>query len=329
MDLFYSNCNIQAKRRVHFHKFMLEIHQRIHKNKQQMLELHGRDININLSSERDAIAQVASKVADECKLLCFDEFQVTDICDAMILTKLFGILWDKGTVLFATSNRPPSDLYNNGINRDYFVPFINRLQRECIVSKLGSDGGSNTDYRQQNIPIDNSYFFPLGKKSSQQLWQCFINDDESDFIVDTKQVVSRDEKVAISMGRYITVKVNTTELNPRICWVTFNQLCNEDRGASDYIALTHRFDTIYLEGIPYLSVLEHDKARRFITFIDEVYDAHINLIWTAENKPNQIFQVVSIEDERLIRLNNPNLESISTPLKNEYGKHYLSSCSTH
>ena len=75
MDLFYSNCNIQAKRRVHFHKFMLEIHQRIHKNKQQMLELHGRDININLSSERDAIAQVASKVADECKLLCFDEFQ--------------------------------------------------------------------------------------------------------------------------------------------------------------------------------------------------------------------------------------------------------------
>ena len=144
MDVFYDHCPLAAKRRVHFHKFMLEIHQRIHAYKQRLLQQYGREVHINLSSERDAIAAVAHDIADECRLLCFDEFQVTDICDAMMLAKFFGVLWERGTVLVATSNRPPTDLYKDGLNRSYFLPFIDRLQDECVVW----DMGTSEDYRQ-------------------------------------------------------------------------------------------------------------------------------------------------------------------------------------
>ena len=148
MDVFYTHCPLASKRRVHFHKFMLEIHQRIHAYKQRLLLQYGREVHINLSSERDAIAAVAHDVADECRLLCFDEFQVTDICDAMMLAKFFGVLWERGTVLVATSNRPPTDLYKDGLNRSYFLPFIDRLQEECVVW----DMGTGEDYRQVPIP---------------------------------------------------------------------------------------------------------------------------------------------------------------------------------
>jgi predicted ATPase len=110
MDMFFENCEIKLKKRVHFHQFMLEIHQKIHLYKKDLLSTYGRELNLNLSSERDAISQVAESIAKESKLLCFDEFQVTDICDAMILSKLFAVLWSKGTVLIATSNRPPSGI---------------------------------------------------------------------------------------------------------------------------------------------------------------------------------------------------------------------------
>jgi predicted ATPase len=116
MDMFFENCEIKSKKRVHFHQFMLEIHQKIHLYKKDLLKNYGRELNLNLSSERDAISQVAESIAKESKLLCFDEFQVTDICDAMILSKLFAVLWSKGTVLIATSNRPPSGIVVYGID---------------------------------------------------------------------------------------------------------------------------------------------------------------------------------------------------------------------
>jgi cell division protein ZapE len=169
MDMFYDNCDIRSKKRVHFHQFMLDIHNRIHLYKKDLLQKFGRDIQLNMSSERDAITQVAESIAGECRLLCFDEFQVTDICDAMILSKLFSVLWSKGTVLIATSNRPPIDLYKDGLNRAYFVPFIKRLEQECIVKQIASV----KDYRQANKPLENSYYVPLNDEARSKLWEDF------------------------------------------------------------------------------------------------------------------------------------------------------------
>ena len=287
MDMFYDNCDITAKKRVHFHQFMLDIHNRIHLYKKGLLAKYGRDIQLNMSSERDAVTQVAELIASECRLLCFDEFQVTDICDAMILSKLFSILWSKGTVLVATSNRPPSDLYKDGLNRAYFLPFIKRLEGECIVKRIDS----TKDYRQSNISLPNAYYTPLCEESRSLLWNSFLAHSyryramKEDLYTPGKTI---EKNVPVMMGR--TVKVTTATSSSSTCYVEFQYLCETDRGASDYHAICAHYDTVFLYGVPVLSVLEHDRARRFITLIDEIYDAGIHFVWTAENEPNSIFK---------------------------------------
>jgi len=279
MDLFFENVNISSKRRVHFHKFMLEIHQRIHRFKQDILQQHGRDVNINTSSERDAIVQVARQIAAEAQLLCFDEFQVTDICDAMILSKFFGELWARGTVLVATSNRPPSDLYKDGLNRSYFLPFIRRLEELCVVKHIAS----TRDYRQDAVQHEDTYFMPLGAAATDKLIAAFWGDIER-----RGSKPSQGIRVPVMMNRVFTVPVG--DLKTRICYVDFARLCEEDRGAADYQALCRAFDTIYLDGVPALNILKHDNARRFITFVDEVYDANVRLRWTAACTPHELFR---------------------------------------
>ena len=287
MDMFYDNCDIQAKKRVHFHQFMLDIHNRIHLYKKGLLLKYGRDIQLNMSSERDAITQVAESISDDCKLLCFDEFQVTDICDAMILSKLFSVLWSKGTVLIATSNRPPSDLYKDGLNRAYFTPFIKRLERECIVKEIAS----SKDYRQLNKPLENSYFTPLNDEAKNNLWESFKTHSykyrklNEELYTPGNQI---EMNVPVMMGR--NVKVTTLHETSTACYVDFKYLCETDRGASDYHAICAHYDTVFLYGIPVLSVLEHDRARRFITLIDEIYDAGVHLVWAADSEPNSIFK---------------------------------------
>ena len=287
MDMFYDNCNISSKKRVHFHQFMLDIHNRIHIYKKELLKKYGRDIQLNMSSERDAITQVAESIAGECRLLCFDEFQVTDICDAMILSKLFSVLWSKGTVLIATSNRPPTDLYKDGLNRAYFIPFISRLEQECIVKQIAS----SKDYRQANKPLENSYYVPLNDEAQSKLWEDFKTHSyqyrklSEDLYEPGKKI---EIEIPVMMGR--TVKVTTVSKTSTACFVNFKYLCETDRGASDYHAISAHYDTVYLYGIPVLSVLEHDRARRFITFIDEIYDAGVHLVWAAESEPNSIFK---------------------------------------
>jgi cell division protein ZapE len=287
MDMFYDNCDIQAKKRVHFHQFMLDIHNRIHLYKKGLLQKYGRDIQLNMSSERDAITQVAESISNDCKLLCFDEFQVTDICDAMILSKLFSVLWSKGTVLIATSNRPPSDLYKDGLNRAYFTPFIKRLERECIVKEMAS----SKDYRQLNKPLENSYFTPLNDEAKNNLWESFKTHSykyrklNEELYIPGKQI---EMNIPVMMGR--NVKVTTLHETSTACYVDFKYLCETDRGASDYHAICKHYDTVFLYGIPVLSVLEHDRARRFITLIDEIYDAGVHLVWAADSEPNTIFK---------------------------------------
>jgi predicted ATPase len=272
MDLFYSTINIEKKRRVHFHKFMLEVHQHIHHYKRHLLETYGRDTNINLSSDRDPIKYAAEMIRKDSYLLCFDEFQVTDIADAIIMTKLFNNLWNHGTILMATSNRPPKDLYLGGLNRDYFLPFIDELHHRCIVRHLDSV----IDYRLQQDSLPNSFFTPLNATSTTKLRQLFESHDKG---------MSEMTEIQVMMGRKLIL-----ETRGDACWVTFPQLCCDNLGASDYSALAKHMKTIYLDGIPCLSVLQHDIARRFITLIDEIYDAGKRLIWTSEKSPNELFQ---------------------------------------
>lgn len=270
MDLFFTNSKVSKKRRVHFHKFMLEIHERIHKRKQHLLSEHGRDVQINLSSERDAISYVAKCIAEEASLLCFDEFQVLDICDAMILTKFFGELWAQGTVLVATSNRPPDDLYKDGLNRSYFVPFIRRLEKECVVRQIGG----SFDYRMSTSARDNSFFVP--NKFSTEPDKRLHEDFNSHAIASIQSLNSTlalkpvFATVPVMMGRHLDVEVlierriNAVNANADdvagICYTHFSYLCEGDRGAADFQALCRHFHTVYLQSVPRLSVLEHDKV---------------------------------------------------------------------
>jgi len=253
MDLFFDHCALQKKKRVHFHKFMLDVHKRIHDRKKQLREMYGLDVNINLSSERDAIAYVAADVSKEAYLLCFDEFQVTDICDALMLSKFFDVLWNNGTVLVATSNRPPIDLYKDGLNRKYFVPFIHRLQKECIVREMAN----SRDYRQLTVRAANTFYTPCNDATRDQLLALFRSSaylpiskvlaegsyqsaapahTASSFKVVTDEFLY-DMAVPIMMGRTIRVPMARTITLVheegvqvfRAAWVEFSDLCDTDR----------------------------------------------------------------------------------------------------
>lgn len=284
MDQFYNNidCSVTTKRRVHFHDFMLEIHKRIHLHKKKLIELYGRDIQLNLSSERDSIVIIAREIAQEARLLCFDEFQVTDICDAMILSRLFNELWKQGVVLVATSNRHPSELYLNGLNRQYFLPFIENLQANCIVRNIGID----RDYRQENVSQVEAYFVPNSAEHTAKLWDMY----SSELVRANEE--SRQETVPVMMGRTLTLK--HANVNHKVCFESFAELCETDKGASDYQALCTHYNTVYMHSIPQLSVLAHNEARRFITLVDALYNFNVRFVWAADAHPAQLFRLLSV-----------------------------------
>jgi predicted ATPase len=284
MDSFFNSTPVASKRRVHFHDFMLEVHSRIHKHKMSLLAQHGRDIHINLSSTRDSIAAVALELAAEAKLLCFDEFQVTDICDAMILSRLFNNLWNAGVVLVATSNRHPSELYQGGLNRQYFLPFIENLQANCLVRDIGS----SCDYRQQEPARSDAYYVPATGANREKLRRRF----EEELGGASCGAVS----VPVMMGRALTLSAGCLER--RVCFASFHELCETERGAADYHALCSHFSAVYLHGVPVLSVLSHNEARRMITLVDALYNSHVRLVWTAEAPPAQLFRSLSATELR-------------------------------
>lgn len=308
MDAFFTACRVKKKRRVHFHEFMLQVHSRVHQHKQHLLRVYGRETHLNLSEDHDSIRVVAKQIAQEVQLLCFDEFQVTDVCDALILTKLFSTLWESGTALVATSNRPPSDLYHNGLNRHYFLPFISRLQQECIVR----DMDITQDYRQLAVDLDNTYFTPNNEISTKSLVCEFANclnqyysinsSNDSDSINRSKMNYSLDNvleavppvTVPVMMGRFL--KVPHGDLAARCCFIDFSTLCETEKGAADYQALCKHFDTICLVNIPQMTIIRHNEARRFITLIDEVYNSNVRLKWTADVAPKDLFLELSQKD---------------------------------
>eukprot|EP01032_Pedospumella_encystans_P020055 gene20055-22793_t len=284
MDMFFTKVNIPHKRRVHFSEFMLEVHSRIHKHKQKLLQEFGRDIHLNLSSERDSITIIARDIAKEAPVLCFDEFQVTDICDAMILTRLFNELWKQNVVLVATSNRPPTDLYLNGLNRQYFLPFIEHLQVNCLVRNINIDH----DYRQGGHTASNAYFIGNTSQNLATLRELYEAD------LQKANFSSHEVTIPVMNNRKLTLA--EANLQAGVCFVEFSALCETDRGASDYQALCAHFHTVYMPNIPVLSVLAHNEARRLITLIDAMYNSNVRFVWVADAPPAQLFEILTKEE---------------------------------
>ena len=262
MDLFFAHAKIERKRRVHFHEFMQECHERIHR---------WRQAN-QVSKTSEPIRPLARQIADEARLLCFDEFQVHDIADAMILGRLFYALFELDVVVVATSNRPPDDLYKGGLQRELFVPFIGLIKQKLDVLPL--DGA--TDYRLARLGRMAVYHTPIGPASHRALAEAFR---------------------ALTLGapgqtEQITVKGRVVQV-PRaaegVAWFGFGDLCDQPLGAGDYLAIARRYHTVILEGIPEMGPESRDKAKRFVTLIDALYERKVNLICSAVGRPELLY----------------------------------------
>jgi protein AFG1 len=304
MDTFFRESSTPKKRRVHFHAFLQEVHQRIHALKQQDLREKGRSFHVDTSMTNNPIIRVARQLASEVSLLCFDEFQVTDVADALILSQLFATLFEHGTVVVATSNRPPTDLYEGGINRNYFLPFIGLLCRHCIVHELKS----SLDYRMLlSDKMDDLFFVdqdPDFVTSSRQI------DDTFDKLLDGIGAVHLDLPVAFSRS----LPVQQAHPEGLVGRFTFEELCQRDLGSAEYRGLAQYFRIVILERIPLLTLKEHDQARRFITLIDELYENKCALICSAVEDPQNLF--VGRSDSDQVK---PDPESMETKVGEAFG----------
>ncbi|HEY5210436.1 MAG TPA: cell division protein ZapE [Stellaceae bacterium] len=257
MDLFFAAAPVAKKRRVHFYAFMLEVHVRIHARR---------------AEKTDPIGPVAAEIAAAATLLCFDEFDVTDIADAMILGRLFAALFAAGVVVVATSNRPPDELYQDGLQRDRFLPFIALLKDRMAVLRL--DGGR--DYRLQRFAGRKTYFVSPAGSSHDALAAAF--DDL------TGGAEGKEETLTV-LGRKLLV--------PRaakgVAWFGFDELCARPLGPPDFLALCQAFHTIVVEGIPVMDRRLRNEARRFTIFIDTLYEAHGNLVASAVAPPEALY----------------------------------------
>lgn len=299
MDLVYTAVPLREKKRVHFHKFMLQVHQDIHEWKR--LEPRRTSLNLDLSPSRDAMTQIALDIAQHTKLLCFDEFQVTDIADALLMRKLFGILFQRGTVVFATSNTPPARLYENGVNREYFFPFIDELEYYCKVVKMDS----RVDHRLDNTRASDQYFYPLScattSKGLEQAFQDVVMEDlgQSHVSNNNNEPKAGYYAIPVMMGR--TLECHRSLLpTQRIGWFDFTELCLANKGAADYKALCEHYRILVLENIPQMNLDDHhNEARRFVTLVDELYEHQCRLICSAACRPEEVFQWTTTSTDNL------------------------------
>ena len=258
MDLFFRDAPVRAKRRVHFHAFMAEVHVGVH---------IARESNVD-----DPIRVVAEEIAESAVLLCFDEMQVTDITDAMILGRLFEALFARGVVVVATSNRPPSDLYKDGLNRALFLPFIQMLHDRMDVIELDSA----TDYRQGRLATEQRYFAPLGPHATAAMDAAWARETNG----------AKGEAFTLSIrGRRIRIAQATEEAGR----ASFAELCETPLGASDYLSIAERFSVFFLDDIPRLGWAQNNEAKRFVTLVDAFYEARVKLYCSAEVRPEALY----------------------------------------
>ena len=271
MDLFFDNVRIEPKQRVHFHAFMSQVHHLIRKWRES--DANGRKATFGTHKGDDPIPPVAKLLARQAQLLCFDEFQVTDIADAMILGRLFEALFNLRVILVATSNRPPDDLYKDGLNRDLFVPFITMIKTRLKVIEVAGP----KDFRLDRLRGAKTYFFPTTAPESragfEALWR------------DMTRLNSEREAVLTVNERKILFKRAAGPL----LRATFDELCAAANGPADYLAIAERFTTVFIENVPILSPANRNEARRFVTLIDALYEASAKTVILAEAEPEGLY----------------------------------------
>jgi cell division protein ZapE len=265
MDLFHRGLTIEGAQRVHFHAFMQQIHRRLHNFREAVKK--G-----NIGVARDPISALAKVIAERSWLLCFDEFHVTDIADAMILGRLFEVLFAQGVVVVATSNRPPDDLYKNGLQRSRFVPFIAMIKERMNVLELAA----RLDYRLEAMRSVDTYLSPLGPEATRILEECFrriVND-----------ATARPDHF-FAHGR----RFDVARCVDGVAFLTFTELCERPLGPSDYLALAAHYNTLVLADIPLLGTENRNEAKRFCTLIDALYEAKVNLVCSADAPPDRLY----------------------------------------
>ena len=260
MDLFFATAPVAKKRRVHFHAFLQDVHNRFNAFRKSK----GKD-------EGDPIPTVVNDLANEAWLLCFDEFQVSNIVDAMILGRLFEGLFARDVVVVATSNRPPQDLYKNGLQREKFLPFIHLICEKLDILQIVSA----EDYRLKRMLGMQVYHQPLGASATKALDQYFLDlSYGQDVKSETLEIKGRQIEVPSTGG---------------VARKSFDDLCGQPLGPADYLALAERYHTLILDDIPRMGEALKSEARRFVTLIDALYEAKVNLICSADAPPNELY----------------------------------------
>lgn len=272
MDIFFNNTMFEPKRRVHFHEFMIETHERIAAHRALDQKARGRQPGADRRSPDDPIPVAARAILAQARLLCFDEFQVADIADAMLLGRLFEALFARGVVIVATSNRQPDDLYRDGINRQLFTPFISMLKDNLDVAELAAA----RDYRLERLSGARTYHAPLGpdaEAAMEAAWSRVVAGART-----------RRETLEVK-GRTIVV--------PRAARgavrFSFADLCEKPLGAEDYIAICRHADTLFLDRIPRMDPSRRDEAKRFVTLIDAVYESRTKFVCSADAPPHELY----------------------------------------
>ncbi|MEM1287573.1 MAG: cell division protein ZapE [Pseudomonadota bacterium] len=268
MDMFFEVCALKRKRRAHFHAFMTDAHERIH--------AHRQALKAGETHLEDPIPPVAEQIAADAMLLCFDEFFVVDIADAMLLGRLFTELFARGVVLVATSNVEPDKLYPDGLNRSHFLPFIKLLGEHVDIVEMDAQ----KDYRLDKLSAAPTWFVPLGPVSDHAMdesWRRLTNGAEGN---DTHLTVK---------GRHVKVPRHADG----VARFSFAELCETPLGAEDYLTIARRFHSVMIDRIPIMDASKRNEAKRFITLVDALYDAGTKLIASADAEPQSLYSASS------------------------------------
>jgi cell division protein ZapE len=278
MDLFVDTLDIRRKRRVHFHAFMLEVDRLLRDERKK--------------EAGDPVAPVAARIAEDVRCLAFDEMVVKNTADAMIMSRLFtALICDENVTVVTTSNRPPADLYKDGLNRGLFLPFIDLIERELDVLPLNGP----LDYRLHRLAGIGAWHSPLGPAATEQVREVFfrLTDYPPE---DAAHVPSAD--LALGGGRTLHVPKSLKG----VAVFSFKRLCGEPRGAADYLAIAHAYHTVIVVGIPVMDAELRDQAARFVTLIDSLYENNVKLVATAAAEPEALYPAGdgSFEFERTV-----------------------------